>query len=55
MRTLQRFLLVALLTGLVMGCQSKNKPVGGENTPLGSAGKFKKAQEAPQGPPLSPR
>jgi hypothetical protein len=33
MRTLQRFLLAALLTGLVVGCQRKGSPGRSEDPP----------------------
>jgi hypothetical protein len=53
MRFLRRFLLAALLTGLVTGCQKKSQPVGVEETPPEHlARKIKQAQERPEGPQL---
>jgi hypothetical protein len=55
MRSLRRFLLVALLTGLVLGCAKKPQPVGVEATPPEHlARKVKPMQEEPEGPQLRP-
>jgi hypothetical protein len=56
MLSLRRFLLAALLLGLVSGCQPKTKqPVGSARTPAEHvANKIKKMQEAPEGPKLRP-
>jgi hypothetical protein len=55
MHTLQRFLLVTLLTGLVMGCQPKIQREGVEETPEEHMKrKVKEAQEQPEGPQLHP-
>jgi hypothetical protein len=60
MRLLRRFVLAALLTGLVLGCQSKTTPAGPtartpeEVAKENMARKLKKAQEAPEGPKLRP-
>jgi hypothetical protein len=58
MRSLRRFVLAALLTGIVVGCQSKTTPAGqAGKTPEEVARenldrKLKKAREEPEGPPL---
>ena len=53
MLTIRRFALLALLTGLVAGCQSKTKSAGGSSTPEEHmAKKIKMANDAPQGPKL---
>jgi hypothetical protein len=50
-----RFLLAALLTGLVVGCQTKPAPVGSVDTPAEHrAKKIKQMQEMPEGPQLHP-
>jgi hypothetical protein len=60
MLSLRRFVLAALLTGLVLGCQSKARPVSSANkTPDEVAKerreqKLKMMQEAPEGPKLRP-
>jgi hypothetical protein len=60
MRSLRRFVLAALLTGLVVGCQSKTTPAGSagktkeEVAKERMAEKLKKAQEQPEGPKLRP-
>jgi hypothetical protein len=53
MLTRRRFLLAALLTGLVIGCKAKNQPVDAEETPEEHrAKKIKALQEEPEGPQL---
>jgi hypothetical protein len=60
MRSLRRFVIAALLTGLVVGCRSKTTPVSSPGkTPdevarEHMAKKLKKAQEAPEGPKFRP-
>jgi hypothetical protein len=55
MLSLRRFLLAALLIGLVSGCQPKTKPVGSAHTPAEHmAKKLKNMQEPPERPKLRP-
>jgi hypothetical protein len=55
MRTLQRFLLVALLTALLVGCQPTPSPVSSVETSTKPwARKIKQQQDAPEGPKLRP-
>jgi hypothetical protein len=55
MLSLRRFLLAALLTGLVLGCKPKFQPVGVEETPEKHLErKFKLGQEEPEGPQFRP-
>jgi hypothetical protein len=55
MRTLQRFLLVALLTGLVVGCKSKSQTGSEEVTPAQRMSqKIEQVKQAPEPPQLRP-
>ena len=54
MRSLRRFLLAALLAGLLVSCQAKPSPVGSEDSNLTPLQKKIKAQDAPEGPKLRP-
>jgi hypothetical protein len=50
-----RFLLAALLAGLVVGCQPKPTPAGSADTPAEHrAKKPKEMQDMPEGPKLHP-
>jgi hypothetical protein len=55
MLSLRRWLVAALLTVLVLGCEKKPKLEGVEETPEEHMiRKFKMAQDRPKGPQLDP-
>jgi hypothetical protein len=55
MLSLRRWLLAALLTVLVLGCEKKPQPVGVEETPEEHmARKFQMVKNRPEGPQLHP-